>query len=356
MASLQKRKYKSGKTAWVIYYRINGKLKIHTIGDTDKRTAQREFHKFCSKLIEDDFDEEDIVESTFSKFQNNYLTHCSLTKQSSTWDREKRVLKTFGKFIGDIELNIIDRQLIDNYIKYRLEQKTVRPNGIVSKSTVNLELRHLKAIFNIAVRWNIIKKNPFWGVNMLRVPESDCPKYLTIAEIKKVRATVKNTEWQNIIDFYLWTGVRLHEALSLTWNEIDFKNGIITIKSTNSKSKRNRFTGFALDRELGKMLLSLKKRMDYKVFGPPDFDEKERPQWKVDTVSRKISKICSSIGLEWASCHTFRHTFASHLIMAGVPLYTVKELLGHSTIKTTEIYAHLAAQHKSDMLADQRHL
>jgi len=302
-------------------------------------------------LIEDDFDEEDIIESTFSKFQNNYLAHCSLIKQSSTWNREKRVLKTFGKFIGDIDLNTIDRQLIDNYIKYRLEQKTNKPNGIVSKSTVNLELRHLKAIFNIAVSWNIIKKNPFWGVNMLRVPESDCPKYLTIAEIKKVRATVKNTEWQNIVDFYLWTGVRLQEALSLTWNEINFENGIITIKSTNSKSKRNRFTGFTPDGELGKMLLSLKKRKDNKVFGPPNINGKERPQWKVDTVCRNISKVCSQIGLEWATCHTFRHTFASHLIMQGVPLYTVKELLGHSTIKTTEIYAHLADYHKSKMIA-----
>ena len=77
----------------------------------------------------------------------------------------------------------------------------------------------------------------------------------------------------------------------------------------------------------------------------------ELSQWKPDIVSRKISKTCSSIGLDWASCHTLRFTFASHLAMAGVSLYTAKELLGHSSIKTTEIYAHLADSHKSEMIS-----
>ena len=77
----------------------------------------------------------------------------------------------------------------------------------------------------------------------------------------------------------------------------------------------------------------------------------ELPKRKPDTVSRKISKTCSLIGLDWASCHTLRFIFASHLAMAGVSLYTVKELLGHSSIKTTEIYAHLAEKYKTDMAA-----
>lgn len=351
MASLRKRKYSTGKTAWVIHYRINGKLKLYTIGDTDKRTAQREFHKFCSKLIAGDIGETKSADSTFYEFRKSYLTHCFMVKGSSTSNREERVLRNFGKFIGDIALKSIDRQLIDEYIRHRLEEKTKRNNSNISKSTVNLELRHLKAIFNTAVNWNFIKQNPFKSVKMLRVPESELPKYLTVTEIRRVREAFNGTELQQIVNFYLWTGVRLQEALTLTWNDIDFKNRTITIKSINSKSKRNRFIGFNPDGELGKMLLSLRKRKDNRIFGPQSVNGIEKPQWKPDTVSRNISRVCTHIGLEWASCHTFRHTFASHLVMAGVPLYTVKELLGHSTIKTTEIYAHLAAQHKSDMIA-----
>jgi len=56
-----------------------------------------------------------------------------------------------------------------------------------------------------------------------------------------------------------------------------------------------------------------------------------------------------AILLDWANCHSLRFSYASHLAMAGVPLYAIKELLGHSTIKTTEIHAHLAEKHKTDM-------
>ena len=136
---------------------------------------------------------------------------------------------------------------------------------------------------------------------------------------------------------------------AITWDDVDFIMGEITIKASNSKSQRYRYIGFKQDGKLGDILKSLNKRKDNKVFGPFDIRGKELPQWKADTVCRKISKTCSSIGLDWASCHTFRHTFASHLAMEGVPLNTIKELLGHSSVKTTEIYAHLTKKHKIDM-------
>ena len=97
----------------------------------------------------------------------------------------------------------------------------------------------------------------------------------------------------------------------------------------------------------GKMFV----RKDGKVFGPSDSRGRELPQWSSDFVGRTISKVCTDIGLPWATCHTFRHTVASHLVMQNVPLYTVKEILGHSTIRTTEIYAHLADSHKSEMIS-----
>ena len=58
-----------------------------------------------------------------------------------------------------------------------------------------------------------------------------------------------------------------------------------------------------------------------------------------------LVKICMKIGIEPANIHTFRHTFASHLVMNGVDLPTVQKLMGHSNITTTMIYAHLAPEH-----------
>lgn len=351
MAFLQKRKYKSGKTVWSIRYRLDGKEKLHTVGDVDKRTASREYHKFCSMLVEGKYKSKKYDNVLFEDFKNDYLTHCEMLKKPSTREREARVLELFNRFVGNIKLRDIDRPMIDRYIRYRRSQISNRNNMNISKSTINLELRHLKAIFNTAVNWNIIELNPLKGLRMLRVSGSSRPKYLEAEEVEQVIKVFQGTDFENIVLFYLWTGVRLREALTLTWDDIDSDKGEITLRASNSKSERYRYLGFNQDSKLGKMLGSLKRRKDNKVFGPFSNNGRELPQWKADTVSKKISKTCSSIGLDWASCHNFRHTFASHLAMEGVPLNTIKELLGHSSIKTTEIYAHLTKKHKVDMAA-----
>lgn len=351
MASLFKRTYKSGKTVWAIKYRINGIQKLHTIGSVDKRTAYQEYHKFCTNLVEGKSTSMQTREISLDEFLLEYIGHCKIVKEPSTANREERVLKLFRNYAGNIPVKAVNRSLIDKHIIHRLNQKSNRNTHKIRKATVNLELRHLKAVFNTCKNWGYIKTNPFQGIKMLRAEGNPYPKYLEIHEIELVRKAFKGHTLENIVDFYLWTGVRLREALTLSWEDIDFINSRITIKAINSKSKKYRYIGFDQKSGFGKMLKSLECRKDNNVFGPIDGKCRELPQWPADYVSRTISKICTKIGFEWATCHTFRHTVASHLIMCNVPIYTVKELLGHSTIKTTEIYAHLADSHKSEMIS-----
>ena len=193
--------------------------------------------------------------------------------------------------------------------------------------------------------------NPLDGIRAIKVPQSEYPRYLSLEEVRKAKEAFRGTGFEQLVNFYLATGTRLGEALSLTWDDIDSTGNQIIIRGVNAKGKRHRIIPFKYSPALTDILKSMKKRDDGKVFGPSDKNGKELPQWREWWVGRFISRTLTSIGLPWATCHTFRHTFASHLVMAGVPIFTVQRLLGHTHIDTTMIYAHLAPQHSEEMMA-----
>ncbi|MCP3685000.1 MAG: tyrosine-type recombinase/integrase [bacterium] len=347
MASLFKRSYKSGKAVWAIKYRIDGIQKLHTIGAVDKRTAEKEYHKFCHKLMEGGIEEKEVKDIYFDDFKEKYLEHSELVKGPETMDRESRIIRVFRRFIGNIKVKSINRMLIDGYIRHRLKCRSKVTGRNISNSTVNLELRIMKVVLNTAQAWGYIASNPIKGIKMLKEVRSEHPRFLSIEEIQSFREAFKGKPMENLVNFYLWTGARRNEALTLTWDDVDFKKKTITIRAHNSKSNRARF--MYPPEDCWDMLKSLKRRKDNLVFGPISPDGEDLQQWRSDWIGKTVSLACNKLGLEWATLHTLRHTFASHLVMAGVPLYTVKELLGHSSIKTTEIYAHLAQRHKSEM-------
>ncbi|GEM_PF-1680550 len=344
MPSLEKRILPSGKHTWRIHYRINGKQKKYNIGNCDKRTAERILKQFCIQLGNQTEPNEEIQGKRLSDFIGEYIDKSTLVKAPRTLIREKKVFENFCSFTGDIRLNEITPNVMENYRRFRLD------SGI-SPSTVNLEFRHLKVAFNAAKRWKLIAENPLDGIRYIRVAQSEYPRYLSLEDIQRVRNAFRNTDFENLVDFYLGTGARLGEGLSLRWSDLDLKKGLVTIKGINAKGKRNRVISLNHSPMLLDILRNMKKRGDGKVFGPQDKKGKELPQWSEWRVGRHISKVLTSIGLPWATCHTFRHTFASHLVMAGVPLYTVQKLLGHAQIDTTMIYAHLAPEHNEAMMA-----
>ncbi len=217
---------------------------------------------------------------------------------------------------------------------------------LISKEGVNLEFRHLKAIFNWALSRGYIYNNPFTHIKPLKTPESDLPRFFELEEIEKVRKIFKNDPLEDLVEFYLITGARLKEALILTWDNIDMRRKQIKIPSLYTKAKKHRIISFKNDKKLETLLKKLHHRKDNKLLGPKSDDK----QWPYEWVSKRISKVLTQNGFPWASCHTFRHTYISHLIMNGVPLTTVKEIVGHSSYTTTLKYSHLASGYKDEMI------
>ena len=185
-----------------------------------------------------------------------------------------------------------------------------------------------------------IKENPFKEERKKNLKlqfkfDDEHPKYLSLEEIDKLFKAVPDKDLKDLILFYLHTGCRREEALNMTWQNVylDRKK----VKITKTKGKKDR------EIPINDKLFEVLERRKVSVNGGKLFT------YNKYYVTHKFREYAGMAGLSNDfTVHSLRHTFASHLVMSGVPLYTVKELLGHSNIKVTEIYAHLAPSYLAE--------
>lgn len=138
----------------------------------------------------------------------------------------------------------------------------------------------------------------------------------------------------------IYTGMRKSEISNARWEWFDFEKRIVTIQEYNSfnpKSRRSRTV--PLHNTLARILSPLKKE---KVYLFNDSERDRNVSYWYD-FRRPFHQARLKCGLDWVTPHTLRHTFASLLASKGVSIYKIKEWLGHTDIRVTEIYSHLQA-------------
>lgn len=202
--------------------------------------------------------------------------------------------------------------------------------GQVRRSTVDKELRTLAALFNAGLRWGLIDTNPVRAVRRPREHQGP-PRWYTAAELERLyrAASAEHVAWWR---FLANTGLRLSEALQLRCTDV--QHGVIHVVSregARTKSKRWRQVPLSPGAQVALETI-LRPGAEY-VF----------PRMHPKSLSRAFRRDARRAGLT-GTLHALRHTFASHLASNGVPLREIQLLLGHATLRTTEIYAHLAPE------------
>jgi len=162
---------------------------------------------------------------------------------------------------------------------------------------------------------------------------------LRFLEKEEIERLIKHASphTQRLIVFAINTGTRRSEMLNLKWSGVDLKNGFICIHKTKINEKRI----IPLNNTLRKLLLNIREH----IVSEYVFCTEEGKQIKsFRTGFEKALKRAQIKDCVW---HTLRHSFASHMIMSGADLNTVKELLGHKNIEMTMRYSHLSQDHKA---------
>ncbi len=209
-------------------------------------------------------------------------------------------------------------------------------------ATINKQLGLWSAAINFCNKEHGMQlPNPVKG-QKLKEPDG-VVRWLTQQEAGRLIDAAKvNTEYlAGIISFALHTGVRKGELLSLEWSHVDLTAGLIHLQASNTKSAKSRTVPITIDARR-----VLDERIAFRAKNCPRtkwvFCNREGNRYvdikKSFVTARKLA------GIKNFRFHDLRHTFAAWLVTNNVPLIEVRDLLGHSTIRMTERYAHLAPE------------
>lgn len=233
-----------------------------------------------------------------------------------------------------------------------------KPVQFLSARSVQAIRATLRAALALAWKQGLIRENPALRVSVPKLPQTEAT-YLTAEEVGKF---VKKTDKSPLGRLYclaLLTGLRLGEATGLTWQDIDLDNsvirvrrqlqrieGVLTLKDLKSRSSRR---VLALPDSAARILREQRDaQLDWKRQNEtwPDqynlvFTTIEGRPLDAKTVHNTLKRICRLAEIPEVSFHKLRHTTATHMAAAGVPLHIVKDQLGHSQIGlTSNTYAH----------------
>ena len=208
----------------------------------------------------------------------------------------------------------------------------------LSNATINSYLTTLKQLYNYAEKRKFLQDNTARHVRRLQKKPRKPPRYFTKEEMEKILSY--DGPYRDVFIILLYTGMRKSALIFLEWEDIDFDNKIIKIRNKEgftTKSGKNRV--IPMHSRVEEILRRRRQDSGY-IFHYSTGNPHHRNKWN-DSLQRILKKE----NIQNASIHTFRHTFATRFLESGGSLKELQEILGHSKIETTMIYAHLVPEH-----------
>jgi integrase/recombinase XerD len=294
---------------------------------------------------------------------SDFLFHCRVEKNLSlnTLKAYQLDLVQFTNYLltqgKKIDIEKIDKHILRDYVQRLMETGKIK--------TVKRKIATLKALFNYLEFEERIAVNPFRKMRVKIREPLYLPGVLTLEEVKiifreayKVRKAHENlTAYAYksavrdivVLELLFATGVRVSELCNLKKNDMNLEQKYIKVKGKGSKERVIQ----VCSREI---IVILEEFID--LFHPPRSDfiyffinrlGRRLSEQSVRFVIKKYARL-SKINKE-VTPHMFRHTFATLLLEGGVDIRYIQQLLGHSTITTTQIYTHITRQKQEEILS-----
>jgi integrase len=337
-----------GLITYYLFYRLNGKQVNYRLGiDGQMSPAQaRDLAKNKIAEVTQGVDvqavrKHDRTKTKYSKFST---LRFFLEEKYAPWLKSRNP-KTAEKTIKAFESSfptLMDFQLSDINAWEIEKWRNKRLADGVKPATTNRQINTIKGCLSRAVEWGAIDSHDLRKVKTLTVDNSKV-RYLSKDEETRLRENLQACDsgfLDVIVLLALNTGMRKGELLSLEWSHVNFENKILTVDFQNAKSGNTRH--LPLNSQAFNTLKEWQQNTD-----DMGFVFKDKNSLPLKDFPYIWGELLNKAQITNFRFHDLRHHFASKLVMASVDLNTVRELLGHSDLKMTLRYAHLAPEHKA---------
>ncbi len=276
----------------------------------------------------------------------DYINYCTIEKglSDNTIKAYYYDLVEYKEYLLTKNINDISDIKTNNIKEYIM---TISNNSV---KTITHKLTAIKNLHKYLMLMNYLTKDVSLYIDHPKLNKT-LPSVLTIDEIESLLdiPLITAFDYRNkaMIELMYGSGLRVNELINLTINSLDFENSLIRIIGKGNKERIVPLSEYSI--EAVKLYLEKRPSLLKKTQTNYLFLNNHGKQITRQGFFKFIKQLLKTKGItKEVSPHTLRHSFATHLLKAGVDLRSIQELLGHSDITTTRIYTHLTNEKVSD--------
>lgn len=283
-----------------------------------------------------------------------YLEYCEYRKEL-----DRKTLKAYR-----IDLRqYFEYVCVDEPDKEKIEEYVTHLHKSYKQKTVKRKIASIKAFYNYLEETEIIAESPFRKIKVKFKETVTLPRIIPREEIEKLLNHMYQCLNENdkasrkfmlrdvaVIEVFFATGARVYEISNIREDSINLNTGLIKLFGKGGKERYVQISNTSILEVLRKYYDENEQAIKKSGYF---FVNNRESRYTEQSIRLMLKKYTKQAGIERnITPHMFRHSFATYLIEEGVDVSCVQQILGHSSIKTTQIYIHIAAKKQAEILKE----